>query len=455
MKFSPSAPTLLAVAVALAAQAVSVDAKLGSTDWDVRGDTSDADQALRQLKGGGTNGTGKSKSKSGGDDGSSCGGTASGAAAAALTDQVCAAEGLLYPTRTGSYDTVSGPTFNSQAVLGAVGNCGPPTGPPQNVGNGACLGGYDACTTCIAQTLEALDAYVCQAEAATLAACGLFGIRGLWQDGSIASCPADPQAEYQCCLQNEAVYDAPFWYNSDGTGLFKFTKCAEEIATRGYGSFQGIIRDDNPTAQSTIEYWGVESDLYNNATSVLEYIQFDFMPKAGTCDDCTADKCGDVPGSKVSLTLFTRAAAGSINIYDCAFNYAPRVCPAGEWTTFRATINGASTSTPLSAGGAGFNPTTQCTSTTQPWDSASVLGRNFFGGGAQPNAFGTDVIFSINIGDGITDNSGLEVYVDNIHVKYPQDGKPVDVDIYDLENEDYESCISSGTGKSKSKSKSN
>ena len=128
MKFSASAPTLLAVAVALAAQAASVDAKLCSTDWDVRGDASDADQALRQLKGGGANGTGKSKSNQvrrrrrlvvRRHRDRRC-------AAAALADQVCAAEGLLYPwSRAGSDVAVSGPTFNSQAVLGAVGTCGP------------------------------------------------------------------------------------------------------------------------------------------------------------------------------------------------------------------------------------------------------------------------------------------------------------------------------------------
>ena len=454
MKFSASAPTLLAVAVALAARAVSVDAKLGSTDWDVRGDASDADQALRQLKGGGTNGTGKSKSKSGGDDeSSSCSsgtGAASGAAAAALADQVCPSDnGLLYPAVTGSDVTLSTPNFNTPAALRVLFGCVTPV-----AAGGIGCDSFDSCTTCVAGGLAGVSQSLCASELATLSFCGL----GPAIPAPLGPIPvpedpcADPDfllCQYQTCLKNEAVYSPPFWYNSDSDGSFKFTECSEEIATRGYGSFQGIIPEDKRTAKSTIEYWSDRTDLYNNKTSVLEYVEFDFKPKPGTCDDCTADKCGDVAGSKVSLTLYTRNSALSPSVADCTFTYAPRVCPQGEWTTFRATFNGASTNTPLRATGS-------CAADAKPYDAAFanyVLGRNFLGQASFPNIFRNDIIFSINVGDGSTDNSGLEVYVDNVRVKYAQEGqKPLDVDIYDLENEDYEDCISSGTGKSKSKS---
>ena len=431
MKFSASASTLLAFAAALAAQAVSVDAKLGSTDWDVRGDGSDKN-ALRQLKGStsGTNGTGKSRSKSKSNSGDgSCGASVAGATAAARANDVCVADGKLYSDVTGSDVPAMGPTL-PPTIFGAVFGCAP----SGLGGNDECSSGYGACTTCIEGILGADP---CASEIANLGACGLFGIPD-------ASCPDVPFVDYQCCLTEQGVFDTPFWYNINDIGNFTFT---DEEASRGHGSFKGIIPSGSPVGgKSTIEYWGTVLDLYNQPLSTIEYIQFDFLPKNGTCPDCTASSCGTAgDGPRVYLNVYSRVANTSTNLNDCRFDYAPQLCPEGEWSTFRATLNGASSTKPARTVGTDG----ACSDGDYPYEFPNyVLGNNILSAASQPNSLGTDAIFTINIGDSSTAvDNGLEVYIDNIQVKYSTSDF---VDVYDLEPRRDESSKSK-SGKSKSK----
>ena len=391
---------------------VSASAKLGtSAEWDDRADPDFA----RELKG-----SGKSK------DSDCFSRPIPGPEADALAAKVCPSpDGLLYPTKTvGSVEGQLGPTAQTPLLLFAANNC-----------LATCSGGnYDACTQCF---LSYVASQPCSNGIADLGACEFFGI----QD---ARCPELPFLAYECCLTDESMVSVPFWYNSDSLGEFKFTECSDEIATRGQGSFQGSIPLALPTAHTTLEYWGTSLDTYNAPTTEFEYVQFDFMVKPGTCPDCTATSCG-VKGNRVSFSLFTRDSPTSTSLFDCQFVYAPRVCPEGEWTTFRATFNGASASAPLATFGS-------CAADAAPYDlTTSVLGRNFFGYGSQPNAFGLDLIYQINVGDvtNIANNGGLEVYIDNIQHVINSGGKPAPVDIFDLEPD---SCGSKSKSKS-SKSK--
>ncbi len=232
---------------------------------------------------------------------------------------------------------------------------------------------------------------------------------------SLVTPSPDTTSDYTQCLTDNGSFSAPYWYDRDVTGSFVFT---DEEASVGTGSLKGEVGAMAAADEKVeLEYWSGTDDLYDRLLSDLEYIQFDFFPKTGTCTGCPGT-CG----SSFYLNIYTRVDdMSTATFFDCDFRYVPDACPEGEWTTFRVDLfsttvtdtNGDNCPTPATPTGATTN------------GQNYVLGTSDFG-------FNNDIgyIFKINVGDTSINDDGLVGYIDNIQVKLKDEAN---ARVYDLE----------------------
>ena len=236
--------------------------------------------------------------------------------------------------------------------------------------------------------------------------------------------------DYQECLADNGYASPPYWFERDVKGIFVFT---EEEASVGSGSFKGEIgtADDEKV---TLEYWSGTDDLYDRPLSDLEYIQFDFFPKTGTCTGCP-DSCG----SSFYLNLKTRATVANNNFFDCSFDYVPDECPEGEWTTFKIDLFGPSSTVPARSNGLEGDASSSnggCVGdytidgSVTPTDATTGGNSYVLGTGDFATNTDTGYIFTINVGDTSGSDNGLVGYIDNIQVKLKDEAN---ARVYDLE----------------------